>query len=99
EAPRSKSITCDIIVADDRSTDGTPDVVRQVASDSPVPVRLVTLEERLGPAGARNAALKLAQGELIVFVDSDEVVVEACLDAHLAVHARSRDVYGCGTIV
>lgn len=76
-------VSVEIVVADDASTDGTRDVVRRMAKEGNVPVRLVELAERQGPARARNAALEVAGGELVVFVDSDVIVTENFFADHL----------------
>ena len=54
----------EVIVVDNGSTDGTPDVVRQFD---------VTLleESRRGPAAARNRGLRAARGEVIAHLDAD----------------------------
>lgn len=61
-----------VIVVDDASVDPRP--VATVAARHGA--ELVTLNENLGPAGARNAGLARVATPFVVFVDSD-VVVEA----------------------
>lgn len=79
----------EIVVADDASTDGTAETVDMVAARSPLPIRCIQLAARQGPARARNAAIEAASGDLIVFVDSDVIVVETFFQAHLEAHRRS----------
>jgi len=55
----------EIIVVDDGSRDGTEDVVRRFPN-----VILLTQPNR-GPSAARNIGAKHAQGEVILFTDSD----------------------------
>ena len=57
----------EVIVVDDGSLDGTPQRLQQ---DYPW-VRFLPMEQRGGQARARNAGADLAQGEWLVFVDSD----------------------------
>lgn len=82
-------VQAEIVVANDASTDETPQVVDQVAASAPIPVRRVDLATRQGPGRARNAAIEAATGELIVFVDSDVVVEEDFLRAHVTAHRTS----------
>ena len=93
-------IDVEIIVADDASTDGTPDKVKTVAARCPeVPIELVGHATRQGPARTRNAALSVARGELVVFVDSDVIVVEDLLLAHLTAYSGSAMAYTVGRVV
>jgi len=76
-------------LADDKSTDDTPLVVARWC-ELTGHGRLIRLRDRLGPPGARNAALRAALAEghsLIVFHDADCVVEPATLAGHTAAHA------------
>lgn len=64
----------EVIVADDGSTDNTPNVVNELASRRPSPeVRHLSLS-RVGVNGARNAGIKSASGDIVCIVDDDELV-------------------------
>lgn len=69
----------EVVVVDDGSTDGTVDWL-QASSDFPH-VRLLE-QPHLGPAAARNRGVEQAQGDIIVFIDSDLVVTETFLHSH-----------------
>jgi cellulose synthase/poly-beta-1,6-N-acetylglucosamine synthase-like glycosyltransferase len=77
-----QGVSFDVIVADDRSTDGTTDIVQRLArSDSRL--KLVRIEQlREGWTGKTNAlhqAQQHARGEYLLFVDADTVLEPGCL--------------------
>lgn len=55
----------EIVVADDGSTDGTPELARSLGT------RVVEQDDR-GPAATRNLGLGAARGELVAFLDADD---------------------------
>lgn len=68
----------EVIVVDDASTDATADVVKRFPH-----VRLHRLERNSGAAHARNAGAKLATGEYIAFLDSDDLWLSNKLEVQL----------------
>lgn len=60
----------ELIVVDDGSTDGTAKYLESVADSR---VRVLTIPHCGIPARVRNAALALARGEYIAFLDSDDL--------------------------
>lgn len=73
----------EMLVVDDGSSDDTAAIVEQfMASDSRI--RLQRQLENSGPARARNAALQVARGRYIAFLDSDDVWLPEKLERQLA---------------
>ena len=70
----------EVVLVDDGSTDGTPDLLRQQADRFPH-VRLFE-QAHGGPAEGRNRGVDQARGDVIVFIDSDLVVVPGFLASH-----------------
>lgn len=67
----------EILVVDGRSTDGTPDLVRRRFSGRAVPIRVLDNPKSQTSAG-RNAGLRAARGEIVLF-----------LNGHCAVPSRN----------
>ena len=88
---RSSFRDYECLVVDDATTDAS----REVAARDRVSV--IALEQRGGPARARNRGAERARGELLVFLDADVCVHADTLgeiDAHLRSHPRTAAVIG-----
>ncbi|WP_209324182.1 glycosyltransferase family 2 protein [Brevibacterium renqingii] len=72
----------ELIVVDDGSTDSTPAIIEDFAMADDRVVRL--LADHGGASRARNAALDVARGEWIMFVDADDEILSPCLLAAVA---------------
>jgi glycosyltransferase involved in cell wall biosynthesis len=72
----------EVIVVDDGSTDDTCDALAERFGPG---VQLLRLPRRGGARAARNAGTRLATGELLAFLDSDDVWLPGKLDAELRV--------------
>jgi len=71
--------TPEVIVVDDCSNDDTSSAVAQFCSASGWRVAYLRQDRPQGANAARNAALKVAEGEIIVFIDDDVLVTEGWL--------------------
>lgn len=77
----SKSISgYEVLIVDDGSTDNTIDWITE--NQHQLTHVRVLQQQHQGPAAARNLGVKNAQGDFIIFIDSDLVVTETFLDSH-----------------
>jgi len=78
---------CEVIVIDDGSTDGSPDIIKSFGDR----IRWETGPNR-GACAARNRGLALATGEWIQFLDADDVLTPDCIDSKLALATTSAGI-------
>ena len=69
----------EVVVVDDGSTDGTVAWLRQHQGE--LPHMVLFEQDHKGPAAARNLGVEKAQGDTIIFIDSDLVVLEGFLQS------------------
>ena len=72
------AVEVEIIVVSDGSTDGTERIVKTLAINEPR-IRLL-VEKHCGVAAARNVGLAAARGNLITFLDSDDLCAPGRLE-------------------
>ena len=83
----------EVIVADDGSSDGTLDIVRQVAEQAAVPVVVIVNPQQLGFADNFLAASRSARGDFIAFSDQDDRWEPQKLELSVAALQRHDAVY------
>lgn len=63
----------EIVIGDDASTDGTLDIVRRVASETDVPIRIRRHDSPLGVAANFADAIAATSGDVVALSDQDDV--------------------------
>lgn len=72
------------IVANDGSEDDTVQIIRDLAAQSDFSVTLINASMRIGKSRMDNEAVRHAQGEFIIWCDSDDYLLPNAIEALLA---------------
>jgi GT2 family glycosyltransferase len=71
-ACHSDELDVTVRVVDDGSTDGSPELVRELAERTSGAIRVMAhAQEHAGPGAARNLAIRASDTELVLFLDDD----------------------------
>lgn len=84
----------ELLISDDGSTDDTLAIARALAKHDPR-IRVLAGERNQGKPFALNRALALHQGELIAWLDGDDVMLPGKLERQVAVLEADRGAIGC----
>ena len=82
---------CELVLSDDGSTDGTPEILRQY--EKRYENIRISLGIHKGASGARNTGLTLAQGEFVTFMDCDDCLDRGFLSKALPELRSQADLY------
>ena len=86
----------EIILVDDGSSDGSGELSDRLAENSDGRVRVIH-QENSGVSAARNAGIRAAEGEFLLFTDSDDYVEPDYLEKMAALQENSdADLVLCG---
>jgi glycosyltransferase involved in cell wall biosynthesis len=85
----------ELIVSDDGSTDATPAIARAFAEREPERVRVLRCEQNQGKPFALNRALAAHRGELIAWLDGDDLMFPEKLARQVAALDANRGAAGC----
>lgn len=80
--------TFEVVVVDDGSEDGTPEVLRAARDVDPRVRRF--RQDPAGPATARNLAIAHAHGDLVLFTGDDIRPAPGLIDGHAEAHREPR---------
>jgi len=75
----NEDVDWEIVVSNNKSTDGTAEYLERIAKASPVPVNYVYQSEKAKSYGL-NAALRAAKGSILAFTDDDIILPSGWLN-------------------
>lgn len=84
----------ELIVVNDQSTDNTCELIKDLGDDR---IRLHNTTKRLGITGSRNEGLRLTKGNLIAFIDSDDLWATSKLEKQVNAFAKYPEAGLCMT--
>lgn len=88
----------EVVLVDDGSSDETSSVIERACARAPVPF-IAVQQPNAGLARARNAGLRRASGERIIFIDDDVLPMPNFVAEHLRSHARTPDAIVRGAVI
>ena len=86
----------EVIVVDNDSIDDTRSVLEQKART--YPNLRFDLQEKPGAAATRNAGLRIAKGEIILFIDDDVQAERGLIQAHIECHRANPNASVIGAV-
>lgn len=85
----------ELIISDDGSTDATPRIARELAERDPGRIRTLRGEQNQGKPFALNRALAIRRGELIAWLDGDDVMLPEKLERQVRALDANPQAVGC----
>ncbi len=77
----------ELIIVDDGSTDNSLEIAQKYRAIHPDKIKILT-QKNQGPSKARNSGIRLAEGDLVAFIDSDDIWAPEKIELQLNMFKR-----------
>ncbi|MCU0875103.1 MAG: glycosyltransferase [Pirellulaceae bacterium] len=88
---RDAELSYEVLVCDDGSSDGTPEMCRSLAGKYPVALKFVAGRHSGGPSGPRNEGTAAALGRVALYLDDDVVAARDLVLRHARFHRQNSE--------
>lgn len=85
----------EVVIVDNGSADNTASMVRGFIKNARFNIKFQRLNENKGIARGRNTAIKMAEGDILIFHDSDMIAPRDFVTRHLKNH-EEKNIVVCG---
>lgn len=90
----------EIIVVDDKSQDNSVEIIKKYINENPeLNIKLIEHDKNYGQLKAIQTGLKVANGQFISFIDSDDEIVKDYTAAHLKIHLGTNVAFTSAQII
>ncbi len=87
----------EVIIIDDGSTDESANIVKEYCKENPeIPIKYI-FQKNSGVSVARNKGLKNAKGDLIAFLDADDIWMKNKIERQVQVLKENEEIIFLGT--
>lgn len=84
----------EILLVNDGSTDGSLDSIKDLLEKSDVKIKCLSSAKHKGCFNARNIGLKNSEGQIVAFIDADEIADESWLECLIEPLLKYKEVQG-----
>ena len=89
---QTSKISFELLIVDNASGDNSKEIIGNKFPE----IKWIQLDYNAGFARGNNAAIKVANGELILLLNTDTIVLDNALEKAVALFRKEKDIAACG---
>ena len=82
----------EILCVDDCGQDQSISIIEQMQKEYPQKIKILYGEQNMGLGAARDRGMKVASGEYIAFIDSDDYLKRNFLETYMHAHRKKMQI-------